>query len=143
MDATEPPSLSPFPVFPALFVQVIHVPVFFWRVPGFFCRFAQPNCNWGAEGSSRSTLRDRTTFEMRLDKEWFAMRTPISRIVGPPRSFPAERRFHGVRTPGGEDSPYSPYLRYWLAHRAAQHRELLRNIDAAARLALTSSPLAH
>jgi hypothetical protein len=35
-----------------------------------------------------------------------------------------------------EDSPLSPYLRGWLAHQATQHRNLLLNIDAAARIGL-------
>jgi hypothetical protein len=42
--------------------------------------------------------------------------------------------------PRGEDSPYAPYLRYWIAHHATRHRDLLLNIDAASRLRLFPAP---
>jgi hypothetical protein len=78
---------------------------------------------------------------MSLDKEAFTMRTPISRIGGRARVAIWSRRGAGARTE--EDSPYSPYLRSWIAHQAAQHRALLRNIDAAARIGLAPAIIPH
>jgi hypothetical protein len=71
---------------------------------------------------------------MVLDKEAFAMRTPISRSVWPETTSTRHRKTGVLRA--CEDTPYSPYLRSWIAHRAAQHRDLLRNIDAAVHLGL-------
>jgi hypothetical protein len=85
--------------------------------------------------------QDLKSLEMSLDKEAFAMRTPISRIAGRVRAASWDRRGSGVRT--DEDSPYSPYLRSWIAHQAAQHRALLRNIDAAARIGLAPAIIPH
>jgi hypothetical protein len=72
--------------------------------------------------------------QVALDKEEFAMRTLISPIIWPESIAVVNRRWQGARA--GEDSPYSTYLRLWIAHRAAQHRSLLRNIDAAGRIGL-------
>ena len=47
------------------------------------------------------------------------------------RAPPGRRR----RRTGTADSP-SPYLRRWLGHQAARHRDLLLNIDAASRIVL-------
>jgi hypothetical protein len=66
---------------------------------------------------------------MKLDKEQFTMTTWGYRIVGS-RIAPSRRRRTDL-PPVSEDSPYAPYLREWIAHRAAQHRDLLRNIAAA------------
>jgi hypothetical protein len=85
--------------------------------------------------------QDHTNLEMSLDKEEFAMRTPICRGVWP-KSVPLVNLW-GQRAGAGEDSPYSPYLRSWIAHQAAQHRDLLRNIDAAARAGLAPGILPH
>jgi hypothetical protein len=69
---------------------------------------------------------------MTRDKEALAMTPPLLQLAEP-----HVIRFERYRTqvPGAtEDSPYSPYLRNWLAHQAAQHRSLLENIEAATRL---------
>jgi hypothetical protein len=42
-------------------------------------------------------------------------------------------RAFGGTSPAVDDSPTSAYLRCWLAHSAARHRDLLRNIAAASR----------
>jgi hypothetical protein len=76
-----------------------------------------------------------------LDKDEFAMRTRICSIVGR-GSAPARNRLGQVAR-AAEDSPYSPYLRSWIAHQAAQHRALLRNIDAAARIGLAPVIIPH
>jgi hypothetical protein len=60
------------------------------------------------------------------------MRTPISRVVWPEAATVPFRR--GLAARAREDSPYSPYLRSWIAHWAAQHRDLLRTIEAAERI---------
>jgi hypothetical protein len=72
---------------------------------------------------------------MSLDRELFAMRRPINRLVW---LRPMTLRYHRVVTPAktAGDTPYSPYLREWLEHRASQHRDLLRNINAAAAIGL-------
>ncbi len=63
------------------------------------------------------------------------MRPSVSRIAGP-RISPS--RCHRTDLPStSEDSPLAPYLRYWLGHRAAQHRDLLLNIAAAPRARFT------
>jgi hypothetical protein len=41
----------------------------------------------------------------------------------------------------GEDSPSAPFLRLWVAHQVARHRDLLLNIDAAHRLRLAPIPV--
>jgi hypothetical protein len=69
-----------------------------------------------------------------LDKELFAMRTPIHR-TGVLRLTPALRCWTDVPA-RGDDSPYAPYLRRWIGREAARYRELLLNIDAASRLRL-------
>jgi len=45
-------------------------------------------------------------------------------------------RIHDEDGSALEESPCSPYLRFWLGRQAARHRELLLNIDAAARIGL-------
>jgi hypothetical protein len=69
-----------------------------------------------------------------LDKEDFAMRTPIQ--ATPTISIRVRPAVRRDRPPYGDDSPYAPYLRRWLARSAVQHRDLLLNIDAAARIGL-------
>jgi len=82
--------------------------------------------------SIRDAVRDLKRFDMKLDKEQFTMTTSVSRIAGP-RMSPS--RCHRTDFPMiSDDSPYAPYLRHWLGHRAAQHRDLLRNIAAAPRI---------
>jgi hypothetical protein len=49
--------------------------------------------------------------------------------AAPPRRDP---RIAGPRAT--EDTVSSPYLRHWLDHQAAQHRDLLLNIAAAPRI---------
>jgi hypothetical protein len=44
------------------------------------------------------------------------------------------RRPRVRRSEAVQDTPYSPYLRQWITHRATQHRELLLNIHAASRI---------
>jgi hypothetical protein len=85
--------------------------------------------------------QDLKNLEMSLDKEEVAMRTPICRSVWL-KSAPVVNRW-GQRAGAGEDSPYSSYLRSWIAHQAAQHRNLLRNIDAAARAGLAPGIISH
>jgi hypothetical protein len=63
------------------------------------------------------------------------MRTRIfSQCVRPEATSGRNRRKSSAGV--GDDSPYSPYLRSWIAHQAAQHRALLLNIKAAERLGL-------
>jgi hypothetical protein len=69
-----------------------------------------------------------------LDREDFAMRTPFHST--PTISIPVRPPLRRDRPPHGDDSPYAPYLRRWLARSAVQHRNLLLNIDAAARIGL-------
>jgi hypothetical protein len=78
---------------------------------------------------------------MSLDKEEFAMRTPIYRSVWRKSAMMVNRRRQRAGT--CEDSPFSPYLRSWIAHQAARHRNLLRNIDAAARIGLAPVIIPH
>jgi hypothetical protein len=78
---------------------------------------------------------------MSLDKEAFAMRTTISQCIRPEAMSGRNRR--GPSAGAGEDSPYSSYLRSWIAHQAAQHRALLRNIKAAQRIGLAPVILPH
>jgi hypothetical protein len=71
---------------------------------------------------------------MKLDKEQFTMTPSFSRIARPRIAL---SRCHRTDLPAvSDDSPYAPYLRFWLDHRAAQHRDLLRNIAAAPRARL-------
>jgi hypothetical protein len=62
------------------------------------------------------------------------MSTSIYRIT--PRPASSGRRQRTDFSSVADDSPYAPYLRQWLAHRAAQHQSLLLNINAATRLGL-------
>jgi hypothetical protein len=109
---------------------------FFWPVP-------RRNCNSRVGEAGRA--QDLKNLEKSLDKEAFAMRTPISRGVWP-KSAPVVQRWKpraGAGAGSGEDTPYSSYLRSWIAHQAVQHRNLLRNIDAAARIGLAPGIFSH
>ena len=53
-----------------------------------------------------------------------------------PRMPKGRRRIDVAVGTGAADSPDAPYLRRWLAHQAARHRNLLLKIDAASRIAL-------
>ncbi len=81
--------------------------------------------------SIRDAVKDLTYSEMTLDKEQFTMTLSFSRIAGP--RIASLRCGRTDLRPVSDDSPYAPYLRCWLDHRAAQHRDLLRNIAAAPR----------
>jgi hypothetical protein len=70
----------------------------------------------------------------KLDEEPCAMSTSICPIRQRPLT--SGRRFRADFSTIRDESPSSPYLQHWLAHRAAQHRNLLLNIDAASRLGL-------
>jgi hypothetical protein len=55
---------------------------------------------------------------------------------------PASTTKHCLRTDPScevEESPYSRFLRGWIEHQAALHRELLLNIDAAIGLGFASA----
>jgi hypothetical protein len=63
------------------------------------------------------------------------MNAPIRHATPTPRMPKGRRRAAAAVAPGTVDSP-SPYLRRWLGHQAARHRDLLLNIDAASRIVL-------
>ena len=63
------------------------------------------------------------------------MNAPIRHATPTPRMPKGRRRAAAAVAPGTADSP-SPYLRRWLGHQAARHRDLLLNIDAASRIVL-------
>ena len=64
------------------------------------------------------------------------MNAPIRHATPTPRMPKGRRRIDVAVSTGAADSPDAPYLRRWLAHQAARHRDLLLNIDAASRIAL-------
>jgi hypothetical protein len=64
------------------------------------------------------------------------MNAPIRPAPPTPRMPKDRRRIDVAVGTGAADSPDAPYLRRWLAHQAARHRDLLLNIAAASRIAL-------
>ena len=62
--------------------------------------------------------------------------TATIRPAPPAPMMPRGRRRTAAAAPGAADSPDAPYLRRWLGHQAARHRDLLLNIAAASRIAL-------
>ena len=64
------------------------------------------------------------------------MNEPIRHATPTPRMPKGRRRIDVAVSTGAADSPDAPYLRRWLAHQAARHRDLLLNIDAVSRIAL-------
>src|SRR4051812_25514691 len=72
---------------------------------------------------------------IQLDEEQFAMWATRGHQTTQPGTIRPRRNHRSDRSPGGNESPYSPYLRRWLAQHAVRHRDLLLNIDAATRLA--------
>jgi hypothetical protein len=64
------------------------------------------------------------------------MNAPLHHATLPPRMPTGRHRIDVAVGTGASDSPDAPYLRRWLAHQAARHRDLLLNIGAASRIAL-------
>jgi hypothetical protein len=65
--------------------------------------------------------------------------TATIRPAPPAPTMPRGRRRTAAAAPGAADSPDAPYLRRWLGHQAARHRDLLLNIAAASRLSIVSA----
>jgi hypothetical protein len=63
------------------------------------------------------------------------MRTSIYQMAERPPKF-RRYRHRADQSPVSDESPYSPFLRRWIARSAARHLDLLLNIDAAARIGL-------
>jgi hypothetical protein len=101
----------------------------------------RPELQLVPQGGKSGRAPDLKNREWLQAKEEFAMSTRVSWMVGPKLASSVNRLGRGARRE--EDSPYAPYLRSWMAHQAAQHRALLRNIDAAARIGLAPVIIPH